>query len=106
MVSTMDLAGGSALVKSGNQGNALHLVAAEMFTQWCDDVTVLQTDVSVERSSAMPEMISEADFLPVAERRGFLRLRDLVYVQFAAALAYGLDWYDMLGMVNGPRGGA
>jgi len=58
MVSTLDLSGGSALVGGDIQGNALRLVAAEMFTQWCNDAAVSEVDVRV---------------------------------------AYGLDWYDMLG---------
>jgi hypothetical protein len=66
MVSTLDLLGGSALVGSDNQGNALRFVAAEMFTQWCNDATVSEVEVSVASASA-------------------------------ATVAYGLDWYDMLG---------
>jgi hypothetical protein len=74
MVSTLDLAGGCALVRWDNQGTALRLVAAETFTQWCIDATASEVDESVARASD-------------------------------ATLAYGLDWYDMLGMFSGPQGG-
>lgn len=61
MVSTLDLAGGYALVRSGNRRTALRLVAAEAITQRCDDASGSEGDA---------------------------------WVHFA----YGLDWYDMLGM--------
>jgi hypothetical protein len=67
MVSTLDLSGGSALGRGDIQGNALRLLAAEMFTHWCNDAAVSEADVSVAK----------------------------------APLAYGLDWYDMLGMFRG-----
>ena len=47
MVSTLDLAGGCALVRSGNRRTALRPVAAKAITQRCDDASGSEVDAWV-----------------------------------------------------------
>ena len=50
--------------------------------------------------------LDQENFLPELEPSALSRLGEAIRWVFAASVAYGLDWYDMLGIVNGPQVGA
>ncbi|HEX6354904.1 hypothetical protein [Actinophytocola sp.] len=50
--------------------------------------------------------LDQEDFLPATKPSMLSRFGEAARWVFAGSVAYGLDWYDMLGIVSGPQGAA